>query len=207
MGEAPAVRAGHVTFGSMNNLAKVSAATIAVWAGILRTLPTARLLMTNLPEGSTRQRLIERFAAHGIEAGRLRLQGRLAEAEFGRALQQIDIALDTFPYNGTTTTCEALWMGVPVVSLMGGNTPVSRSGYVLLKALDLEELLASDTTGYVSIATALAGDLPRLEALRRGLRARITASPLRDEAGLTHDIEAAYRDIWQRWCRATPHGR
>jgi predicted O-linked N-acetylglucosamine transferase (SPINDLY family) len=116
-------------------------------------------------------------------------------------LAQVDIALDPFPYNGTTTTCDVLWMGIPVVSLTG-ETSVSRSGYALLKSVGLEELVAHDVEEYTAIATALARDPERLDELRSGLRSRLEASPLRDEAGCTRDIEAAYRYMWRQWCVA-----
>jgi predicted O-linked N-acetylglucosamine transferase (SPINDLY family) len=111
------------------------------------------------------------------------------------------LALDTFPYAGTTTTCEALWQGVPVVSLRG-ETSVARSGYALLQMVGLEELVAEDEAEYVRKAIELANDLDRLDALRRGMRSRFDASPLRDEAGFTRELEAAYRAMWRDWCAA-----
>ncbi len=197
--QTPARRNGVITFGSMNNIAKVSPEAIMLWGRILRELPAARLVMTNVPEGLVRGRLVERFAAHGIDAARLTLHGKLPAADYYALLNAIDIALDPFPYTGTTTTCESLWMGVPVVTLIG-ETSVARSGYALLKGIGLEELAARDEKEYVAIATALAQDLDRLDALRGGMRARIAASPLRDEAGLTRDLEAAYRAMWRAWC-------
>ncbi len=193
-------RNGCITFGSMNNIAKVSAATLAAWSSILQAMPGARLVLTNLPQGEAREVLVQRFAAHGIDAARLTLHGKLPAAEYYALLNTIDIALDPFPYTGTTTTCESLWMGVPVVTLIG-ETSVARSGYALLKGIGLEELAAGDEKEYVAIATALATDLERLDALRGGMRQRIASSPLRDEAGLTRDLEAAYRAMWRAWCR------
>jgi predicted O-linked N-acetylglucosamine transferase (SPINDLY family) len=115
----------------------------------------------------------------------------------------IDIALDPFPYNGTTTTCESLWRGIPVVALEGQSS-VARSGYALLKAVGLSELCAGDEAGYVRIAAGLAHDPARLAGLRAGLRPRLEASPLRDEAGFTREVEAAYRAMWRRWCESAP---
>jgi protein O-GlcNAc transferase len=198
-GETPASRNGFVTFGSMNNLAKISEETIAVWGELLRELPGSRLVMTNVPEGTARDLLRERFAAQGISGDRLSLHLKLPADRFWALSSQIDIALDPFPYNGTTTTCEALWMGLPVITLIG-ETSVSRSGYALLKGVGLEELCAKDVAGYVRIAVGLARDLSRLAALRQGMRARVEASPLRDEAGFARDIEAAYREMWREWC-------
>ncbi len=191
-------RNGFITFGAMNNVTKVSDAAIATWARLLKTVPTARLIMTNLTEGARRV-MHERFAAHGIAPARFILHGKLPAAEYYALLNTIDIALDPFPYTGTTTTCESLWMGVPVVTLIG-ETSVARSGYALLKGIGLEELAAGDEKEYVAIAAALAQDLDRLDALRGGMRQRIASSPLRDEAGLTRDLEAAYRAMWRAWC-------
>ncbi len=197
--QTPAQRSGHVTFGSMNNLAKISDITLAVWSRLLKAVSNARLVMTGLPVGTARRDLQERFAALGIEAERLVQHGRLPAAEYYALLNTIDIALDPFPYTGTTTTCESLWMGVPVVTLIG-ETSVARSGYALLKGIGLEELAARDEKEYVAIAASLATDLERLDALRGGMRQRIASSPLRDEAGLTRDLEAAYRAMWRAWC-------
>jgi predicted O-linked N-acetylglucosamine transferase (SPINDLY family) len=155
--------------------------------------------MTNVPEGSARNDLRERFTAHGIGEERLALHGRLPREQFRMLAEAIDIGLDSIPYNGTTTTCESLWMGAPVVALEGQSS-VARSGYALLKAVGLSELCAGDEAGYVRIAVDLANNPERLSELRRGMRARLAASPLRDEAGFTRGIEAAYRAMWRAWC-------
>ena len=127
------------------------------------------------------------------------MHGRLPFAEFRKLHQKIDIALDPFPFNGGTTTCETLWLGVPVITLTG-QTFVSRVGYMLLKTLGLEDLAAPDKDSYVEIAVALASDLERLAALRKELRDRFNASPLRDEAEFTRDIESAFQQMWRTWC-------
>jgi predicted O-linked N-acetylglucosamine transferase (SPINDLY family) len=198
--QAPVQRNGYLTFGSMNNVAKASPAAMALWGRILQALPGARLLMTNVPAGSVRRQIVERLGAQSIAPERITLHGKLPGPDFLRTLGEIDIALDTFPYAGTTTTCEALWMGVPVVSLTG-ETSVARSGYALLQTLGLEELAARAEDDYLRIALALANDVPRLCALRASLRRRFMDSPLRDEQGMARDVEAAYRDMWQAWCR------
>lgn len=202
-GEAcpPGRKAGYITFGSMNAYTKISTGTLAAWTGILRAVHGSRLMMTSVPEGSIRQSLRDRFAAQGIEPHRLTLLGKVPADQYLDILRQIDIALDPFPYNGTTTTCETLWMGIPVVALLG-RTSVSRSGYALLKAVGLEELVAKDEQGYAAIALRLAGDLEYLAGLRAGLRQRMMASPLRDEAGLARNLEACYRGIWNAWCES-----
>jgi predicted O-linked N-acetylglucosamine transferase (SPINDLY family) len=197
--QAPVQRNGYITFGSMNNIAKASPAAMALWGRILHALPGARLLMTNVPAGSIRRRILERLAAQGVAPERIVLHGKLPGPDFLQALGEIDIALDTFPYAGTTTTCEALWLGVPVVSLRG-ETSVARSGHALLQTLGLEDLAARDEDDYLHIALSLAGDLPRLCELRVSLRRRFMDSPLRDEPGMAQDIESAYRHMWRAWC-------
>jgi predicted O-linked N-acetylglucosamine transferase (SPINDLY family) len=192
-------RGGEVHFGSMNNLAKVSPQTIETWARILLRVPGSRLVMTGVPEGRARRVLGERFAAHGVGMERLLLNGRLSDEAYGDLLDTIDIALDPFPYNGTTTTCETLWRGVPLVSLVGERS-VSRSGYALLRQLELEWLAAADREEYVELAATLAGDAERLTRLRGELRERFAHSSLRDEAGFTLELEQAYRDMWRDWC-------
>jgi predicted O-linked N-acetylglucosamine transferase (SPINDLY family) len=197
--EAAVRRNGFITFAALNNVGKVSDAALAAWARVLQALPQAQLVFTNLAD-TARRTITDRLAAHGIAAQRLRLYGSLAKTDFYALLNEVDIALDTFPYNGTTTTCETLWMGIPVISLIGASS-VARSGYALLKTVGLEELAAHDAEGYVRLAVALAGDPDRLSALRAGMRARVSASALRDEAGMACDLEAAYRHMWQAWCR------
>jgi protein O-GlcNAc transferase len=196
---APAIRNGFITFGSMNNIFKLSAATIALWARILQAVPRSRLFMTLVPDGRARDLLCERFAAHRIDEERLVSHAHLPADRFRMLSSEIDIALDPFPYNGTTTTCQALSMGIPVVTLIG-DTSVSRSGYALLKSSGLNELCAAGQDQYLETAVELATDLDTLERLRSTVRARMDGSPLRDEAGLTRDIEDAYRQMWRDWC-------
>ncbi len=199
---SPALANGYVTFGSTNNFAKLSPETIATWAEILRALPEARLLIAGVPEGTARTSLVERFAAQGIAGQRLTVHGRLSPGRYWELHHQIDIALDPFPYNGGTTTCDALWLGVPVVALTG-QAFVSRMGYALLKNIGLPELAAASRQDYVKIAVGLASDLERLKTLRAGMRERLVASPLRDEAGFTRNLETAYREMWRKWCSGT----
>ncbi|MBK9130299.1 MAG: tetratricopeptide repeat protein [Gammaproteobacteria bacterium] len=196
---APVPRGGGITFGSMNMIAKISPRTLSLWARLLLQIPSSRLVMTSVPEGETRARLREVFAAEGIVPERVELYGKLPYAEYRALLARVDIALDPYPYNGTTTTCDTLWRGIPVVSLRG-ETSASRSGYALLKAVGLEDLAAEDEASYVRIAVALAQDAARRADLRSGLRARMEASALRDEAGFTRELEAAYRAMWRQWC-------
>jgi predicted O-linked N-acetylglucosamine transferase (SPINDLY family) len=196
---SPVISNGFVTFGSTNYFAKLSPETIATWADILRALPDVRLIVAGVPQGSAQQSLYERFSAHGVEPRRLTVHGRLSLRQFWELHHQIDIILDPFPYNGGTTTCDALWLGVPAVALTG-QTFVSRMGYALLKNIGLPELAADSRQDYVKIAVNLAGNLERLKTLRAGMRERLAASPLRDEAGFTRNLEAAYREMWRKWC-------
>lgn len=201
----PALRNGFVTFGSMNSLTKVSSESIAAWAKILHTLPDARLVMVTVPDGSGREIIKNRFADAGISPERLTLHGRLSPEQFWALHSEIDIALDPFPYNGGTTTCETLWLGVPVISLTGTGF-VSRLGHTLLNQLNLPELVADSPADYVAMAIRLARDLSRQKTLRNELRLRMSASPIRDEAGFTRHFEAAYRDMWHRWCLSNDGG-
>jgi protein O-GlcNAc transferase len=195
---APCVATGFVTFGSFNNPAKVSAATLDAWAKLLTRLPHARLLLKGKPfaDASTRALYLDRLAERGVAAARVELMAQLPDSRAHLALySRIDIALDPFPYNGTTTTCEALWMGVPVVALRG-DRHAGRVGASLLTQIGMGELIADSVEAYVEIAAALAGDPARLDELRHSLRPRMAASPLCDVTGFARKIEHAYRTMW-----------
>ena len=200
--EPPLARLGHPTFGSFNNLAKITPEVLSLWAHLLAALPHARLVLKNksLRDAGTRQRLLDAFAAHGVAAERLETIGWLDDpADHLRLYDRIDVALDTFPYNGTTTTCEALWMGVPVVTVLG-DRHAARVSASLLRRVGLEDLVAGNLDDYVARATALARDPARLADLRAGLRARLRQSPLCDPPGFARGLEAEYRKLWQRRC-------
>jgi len=198
-GPAPARAAGCVTFGSLNALAKLSDDAVAGWAAVLRAVP-ARLLIQRrgLAAAPARAAVRARFAAHGIAGDRLLLQPGDGGGPF-EAYRQIDIALDTFPYNGTTTTCEALWMGVPVVTWLG-DRHAARVSASLLTRIGQTDLIGGSPADFVAIAAALAADLERLGTLRATLRDRMMASPLCDPVGFARDVEAALRAIWVEWC-------
>jgi predicted O-linked N-acetylglucosamine transferase (SPINDLY family) len=196
--ETPARGRGYITFGSMNNIAKISDAAVRTWSAVLKAVPGSRLVMTNVATAAA-DRMRQRFVCCGVEGNRLRLEGRLATGAYRELLAQVDIALDPYPYNGTTTTCEVLWEGIPVVSLKG-EASVARSGYALLKLMGLEELVGRSEEEYIAIAANLAGNVAWLERIRRGLRTRMEASALRDEVGFTRGVEAAYRGMWRAWC-------
>jgi len=198
----PMLDKGHVTFGSFNVLQKVSPACVALWAGVLRRVPDARLVLKTraLSNAAVRDELLAAFAAHGISPERLELLSWIeGQAHHLDLYGRIDVALDTFPYNGVTTTCEALWMGVPVVS-RHGHTAVSRQGLALLRAVGLEALAVPDDEAFAHACAQLVADAPALAALRQSLRARMQASALMDGSGFARDMEAAYRAMWRRWC-------
>ncbi len=191
-----------VVFGSFNMLPKVNARVIGLWAGVLDAVPDSRLILksASLEHAATASRVLACFAARGITGSRIELRGWAAgRAEHLAAYGEIDIALDTFPYNGTTTTCEALWMGVPVVTL-AGEMHMSRVGATLLAAAGLGDLVAASAEGYVEIAARLARDVTRRQTLRRELRARLAVSPLLDHAGFVVKLEQLLRAAWRAWC-------
>ena len=194
----PAMPAGAVTFGCLNNFCKVTAPTLAAWSRLLQAVPGSRLLVHAHP-GKHRDRVWDFFTKQGVSAERVTFAGKLPIMDYFRAYERIDVALDPFPYGGGTTTCDALWMGVPVVSL-AGQTAVGRGGLSILSNLGLTDLVARDCEQYVRIAADLANDLPRLGQLRATLRERMQNSPLMDAPRFAGNIEAAYRAMWQRWC-------
>jgi len=197
----PALAAGHVTFGSLNNFCKNNDAVLGLWARVLGAVPGSRLLLL-CPHGEPRGRIVAFFAAHGVAAERVEFFAHHARYEYLRLYQRIDVGLDPFPYNGITTTCDALTMGVPVLTLPG-TMPASRAGLSLLTTVGLPELALGSGEEYVAAAAALAADLPRLAELRATLRARMQASPLTDAPRFAGQMEAACRTRWERWC-ATP---
>jgi protein O-GlcNAc transferase len=201
----PALTSGRVTFGSFNNLLKVTPEVVALWGQVLRALPQARLVLkaTLLSDNGVRRRYLDLFAAGGVGPDRIELREPVAGIAGHLAVYgEIDIALDPFPYNGTATTCEALWMGVPVVTLVG-DRHASRVGSSLLHRLSLQHLAAATPEAYLEAAAALARDLAGLACLRAGLRERMLASSLCDEAGFAGDFGAALRQMWREWCGAT----
>jgi protein O-GlcNAc transferase len=194
----PSSQLGQITFGCLNNFSKVTAPTLETWSRILRQMPPARLLLY-VPVGSARARLQEFFSQRDIEANRLEFVAKVPMADYFQTYGRIDIALDPFPYGGGTTTCDALWMGVPVVCL-AGETAVGRGGVSILTNIGLSELIAQDTDAYVRIAVALAEDRTRLISLRASLRARMRNSPLMDAPRFARHVEVAYRAMWRAWC-------
>lgn len=191
----PAESAGHITFGTLNNFCKVSRPTMETWAKILLALPTSRLIL-HAHEGVHRQRTKDFFASLGVSPDWVEFVGFEPMEQYLRQYHRIDIALDSFPYAGGTTTFDALWMGTPVVT-QNGTTAVGRGGVSILSNLGLPELIAADQEQYMQIALHLARDTDALKALRQSLRQRMRQSPLMDAGQFARDMETAYRQMWQ----------
>ena len=198
IGAVPALGRGHVTFGSFNNIAKVSDHTLALWAQAMQAVPGSRLLLkaAAMAQVSNRDN-IERFmAAHGVAPERLTLQPWVASKHSHLSqYNEIDVALDPYPYNGATTTCEALWMGVPVVSLHG-RTHTSRMGASILRGIGKAEWVTHSDAAYVATVARLAGDLHALAEWRLQARRQLAASELFDEPGFTTSFEALLSQAW-----------
>jgi protein O-GlcNAc transferase len=191
-----------VTFGSFNNSAKVGAECAALWAQVMQAVPGSRLLMKSqtLADPAVQQAIRRRLAEGGIAEDRVELIAQSStRAEHLALYGRVHVALDSHPYNGTTTTCEALWMGVPVVALLG-DRHAARVSASLLTAAGRPEWIAEDADGFVRIASALVADLPRLAAIRGTLRDELRASPLLDSAAYSRRFHAAMRDCWREWC-------
>jgi protein O-GlcNAc transferase len=191
-----------VTFGSFNAIQKVNHSVVELWSGVLARVPGSRLMLKgmNFADNALRREVQDRFVRAGVDPSRMEIlppapdvPGHLAH------YAKIDIALDPFPYHGTTTTCEALWMGVPVVTLRG-ETHAARVGPSLLTAVGVPELIAESREQYISIASQLAADASRRSMLRTQLRERMAASPLCDGPGFARRLEGALRAMWRQWC-------
>lgn len=194
----PMLSSGYPTFGCLNNPCKLSDATFRLWGGVMREVADARLLLM-APEGAARASLLERLGHHGIGAERVAFTPFRPRADYLRTYHQIDVGLDTFPYNGHTTSLDSYWMGVPVVTRVGG-TSVGRAGLSQLENLGLRELAAHSDARFVETAVQLVRDLPRLREMRGSLRSRLAASPLMDGARFAQHVEAVYRSVWLAWC-------
>ncbi|SOE95762.1 Predicted O-linked N-acetylglucosamine transferase, SPINDLY family [Burkholderia sp. D7] len=209
----PALTTGHVTFGSLNNPCKLSDHTLCMWSGVMQRLGSARLMLM-MSGGSAREHVMRRLESHGIETQRVRFVAFRPRADYLKTYHEIDIVLDTFPYNDHTTSLDSFWMGVPVVTRVG-QTAVGRAGLSLLSNLALDELAAQNDEQFVALAVELASDLPRLSQLRQGLRQSLSESPLMDGARFAMHMEVAYQQAWREWSsvharpsfRRDPEGR
>ena len=197
---SPALRKGYITFGSFNNNCKVNPFTIALWAEVLKANSKSRFLLKfgGGADHQMREYYFQQFEQLGISQDRVAIYGWKLPDEHLKLYGEVDIALDTYPYNGGITTTEGLWMGVPVISLVG-KCFVSRAGLIILSYLGLELFATSTPEEYVAKATALAGNLEALEKIRASMRERMAASTLFDAKGLARRMETAYRKMWHRW--------
>jgi len=196
-------------FASFNTVQKVTPTTVALWASAMKAVPGSRLLLKSLGLAAARaqQRITEMLTAEGVDATRVEMLPQTkGMKEHLETYARVDVALDTAPYNGTTTTCESLWMGVPVV-VMEGDRHSARVGATLLRAAGLAELVATDRAQWLAIVTGLANDEPRRGTLRRGLREKLRASPLCDGVAHARRVESAYRRMWRDWCGFRTGGR
>lgn len=196
--ELPASSAGFVTFGSLNKLSKIHDALLRCWSRILAAVEGSRLLMF-CPEGVSRDRVRCVFAESGVRSDRLEFFRFAPPRELAQKYRQIDIALDSFPCNGMTTTCNSLWMGVPVVTLRG-STPVSRAGLSVLTTVGLDGFIADSEQEYERLAVKWAGNGEQLAEVRRTLRERMRASPIMDARRFARNVETAWRQAWREWC-------
>lgn len=195
-------QSGHITFGSFNNLTKITPQVVSLWARILQLLPDARLHIKNnsLADPATCKHYHDLFLSEGISRDRIDLIASVASLYEHLVLySRVDIALDTFPYNGTTTTCEAMWMGVPVITL-AGNTSAGRVGSSLLHQLGLSELIGDQPDDYCNLAVALAYDSERRIRLRQQLRPMMETSSLCDGQSFARTVETVYRAVWRDYC-------
>lgn len=199
----PSIQKGYITFGSFNTLAKITAEILEIWAQILLRVPDSRLLIKNaqLTDVTLQRRLHTQLVQLGVDSERVDFIGRTSKEEHMAAFSRVDIALDTFPYHGTTTTCDTLWMGVPVITL-AGESHVSRVGVSLLTRIGLSELIADAKEGYIENAVRLANSGKKLSHLRQNLRVMFEDSGLCDGLSFTQNVESAYRRLWQEWCIA-----
>jgi predicted O-linked N-acetylglucosamine transferase (SPINDLY family) len=200
VGPLPAIARGAVTFACFNRPAKIHARVIELWCRILTRVPRSRLILKHagFDDPGTIRHFAELFARHGVEPGRVEMRGMSPRAEYFRQYQEVDLALDPSPHSGGLTTCDALWMGVPVVTCPGA-TFASRQGLSYLSTIGLTETLAGDAEQYVDLAAGLACDLPRLAALRDGMRTRVAQSPLCDPRRFAANLLDLLREVWQAW--------
>lgn len=197
--ELPAIRNGYVTFGSFNNFTKVTPEVIAAWARILRRSPDSRFVIKarQLADSAVQARCLEMFRHEGVPADRIDVVPPINDkTDHLRLYDSVDIALDSFPYNGTTTTCEALWMGVPVITLCGDRHS-GRVGASILSHVGLDDLVAGDVDSYVTVAADLGRNTGRLAQMRSGLREQMKNSQLCDARRFACSVEAAYKEIWE----------
>jgi len=199
--ELPALAKGHITFGCFNNLAKITSRVIGTWSVILQRVPDARLVLKTyqLSDRPTAERVLAAFTAHGIKPDRVEFRGVSGHRAFMGQYGDIDIVLDPFPYSGGLTTCEALWMGVPTITL-SGEIFAARHSTSHLSNAGLADWVTESVQAYIEMAVARAGDIPALADLRSGLRERVRRSPLCDAPRFGRHLGDALRHAWREWC-------
>jgi predicted O-linked N-acetylglucosamine transferase (SPINDLY family) len=195
--EPPSAIGGPTIFGSFNNLAKLNGSVVALWSRVLVAVPRSRLLLKwrSLADPAMQSRIRRAFDRHGIDGDRIELEGASEHAEMLRRYSRVDIALDPFPFSGGQTSCEALWMGVPVVTL-AGSRPFSRQTHAILHTIGRPDWSAGNAEEYVEVAARLAGNPIELGRIRKNLRQQMVTSPLSDAPGLARNLERAYRELW-----------
>jgi protein O-GlcNAc transferase len=202
IGALPAISNGYITFGSFTTIQKLNATLLHCWAKILSRVSRSRIIIgaKGLGYTSVKQSIHGIFKRHGVAADRVELLDEQSFSDYLAAHQRVDVLLDTFPVNGHTVTCHAIWMGVPAVSL-AGPTYCQRLGTSVLTNLGFEELVGQTPSQYEKIAVGLANDLPRLIEFRQTIRSRMTGSGLMDSSRFAQDMENVFRTIWRQWCR------
>jgi predicted O-linked N-acetylglucosamine transferase (SPINDLY family) len=195
----PVEKNGYITFGCLNNPTKHGATAVQAWAELLRAVPDSRLLLLGPTAHDADPRVAKLFESHGLGADRVHFIGKRSRKIYLENYSQIDVALDPFPFSGHTTTCDALWQGVPVITL-AGKTYASRMSTSTLTQARFPQWIAQTPQQYVDIAINLAGDRSALASLRQNMREHLRSAPILDAARFTRSLEAAYRTIWQHWC-------
>jgi predicted O-linked N-acetylglucosamine transferase (SPINDLY family) len=198
----PFLQNGFITFGSFNHIAKLSKTVRRLWGEILVQMPSSRLVVVGVPEGCAKDDLLQDLEDAGVSVKRVHIVPPVMLNEYFRWFNAVDIALDTTPYSGGTTSCDALWMGVPIVT-MPGSRSISRSAASILSAVGLSEWIASTPQDYIRKAVEFAQQDVVIANLRMTLRQRMRESSLMDEARFARDIEVAYRSMWRAWCSGT----
>jgi predicted O-linked N-acetylglucosamine transferase (SPINDLY family) len=201
----PVQRNGYVTFGSFNQLRKLSPGTRRLWAHVLSSVPASRLVVAGIPDERDRQRFLVEFHSAGVEKQRVSFLAHGSIHEYFRRIGDVDIALDPTPYSGCTTSFDTLWMGVPIITLTGA-APASRTTAAILAMMGCNEWIARDAKEYIGIAEKFSLDCGRLAALRQGLRQALLKSPIMDEPRFALDMEGAYRKVWSQWCSGISSG-
>jgi len=189
-----------IVFGSFNQYERISDECLDVWCSVLERVPHSRLQILDVRTPLVRDELLYRIALRGIDNVRIETQGREPIFDYFKAIGNVVIALDTWTYNGATTTLNTLWMGVPIVALRG-HRGISRGTYSIMQSLSMPELIADSRDAYVDLNVRLAQEVDWRQTLRKTLRDRLRSSPLMDAPRFVADLEAGYRAMWVEWCR------